>query len=382
MDSQVLCVSEQAIVESETILYHLQVCRWPWRPGPPLTCCSALNRLHTSSSCSCYGCCCSHRHSHGHGHCGCPAGEAEPGAKPIWSGEAPSSSFYAIASMGGLAGLATVGCGDKCRLFWDLMKPVEEARKRREGWEQLRAGPNHPSSFSSQMGTGQSFNSQFLQHGGPRGPSVPPGMSPSGMGGMMGPSGLSSMAMNPTRAAGMTPLYAGQRLPQHGYPGPPQAQPLPRQGVKRAYSEVSVLLAQSGVLDDESLPSRPRVRIRVASAVRENYCARQDRKEKRPLPPNATNTHTHNKQLRLVTLSFLGHCFFSGVPWAAVSARRPVCSQHCPICSWSWATPWPCLLLPWTQATPAAGHGPFSVCTWLHRTALQGRTGSQGPVLA
>ncbi|CAO2640554.1 Zinc finger MIZ domain-containing protein 2 [Lemmus lemmus] len=88
------------------------------------------------------------------------------------------------------------------------------------------------------MGTGQSFNSQFLQHGGPRGPSVPPGMNPSGMGGMMGPSGLSSMAMNPSRAAGMTPLYAGQRLPQHGYPGPPQAQPLPRQGVKRAYSEV------------------------------------------------------------------------------------------------------------------------------------------------
>ncbi|XP_028726398.1 zinc finger MIZ domain-containing protein 2 isoform X3 [Peromyscus leucopus] len=88
------------------------------------------------------------------------------------------------------------------------------------------------------MGTGQSFNSQFLQHGGPRGPSVPPGMNPSGMGGMMGPSGLSSMAMNPARAAGMTPLYAGQRLPQHGYPGPPQAQPLPRQGVKRAYSEV------------------------------------------------------------------------------------------------------------------------------------------------
>ncbi|XP_039318043.1 zinc finger MIZ domain-containing protein 2 isoform X1 [Saimiri boliviensis] len=88
------------------------------------------------------------------------------------------------------------------------------------------------------MGAGQSFNSQFLQHGGPRGPSVPTGMNPTGMGGVMGPSGLSPMAMNPTRAAGMAPLYAGQRLPQHGYPGPPQAQPLPRQGVKRAYSEV------------------------------------------------------------------------------------------------------------------------------------------------
>lgn len=57
----------------------------------------------------------------------------------------------------------------------------------------------------------------------------------------MGPSGMSSVGMNPTRAAGMAPLYAGQRLPQHGYPGPPQAQPLPRHGVKRAYSsEVSV----------------------------------------------------------------------------------------------------------------------------------------------
>ncbi|XP_063465022.1 zinc finger MIZ domain-containing protein 2 isoform X4 [Symphalangus syndactylus] len=88
------------------------------------------------------------------------------------------------------------------------------------------------------MGAGQSFNSQFLQHGGPRGPSVPTGMNPTGIGGVMGPSGLSPMAMNPTRAAGMTPLYAGQRLPQHGYPGPPQAQPLPRQGVKRTYSEV------------------------------------------------------------------------------------------------------------------------------------------------
>ncbi|XP_058534085.1 zinc finger MIZ domain-containing protein 2 isoform X2 [Ochotona princeps] len=88
------------------------------------------------------------------------------------------------------------------------------------------------------MGPGQSFNSQFLQHGSPRGPSVPAGMSPAGMGGVMGPTGLSPMTVNPTRAAGVTPLYAGQRLPQHGYPGPPQAQPLPRQGIKRSYSEV------------------------------------------------------------------------------------------------------------------------------------------------
>ncbi|XP_058390733.1 zinc finger MIZ domain-containing protein 2 isoform X3 [Diceros bicornis minor] len=85
------------------------------------------------------------------------------------------------------------------------------------------------------MGAGQSFNSQFLQHGGPRGPSVPSSMNPASVGGLMGPSSMSPMGVNPPRAAGMAPLYAGQRLP-HGYPGPPQAQPLPRQGVKRAYS--------------------------------------------------------------------------------------------------------------------------------------------------
>lgn len=141
------------------------------------------------------------------------------------------------------------------------------------------------------MGTGQSFNSQFLQHGGPRGPSVPPGMNPSGMGGMMGPSSLSSMAMTPTRAASMTPLYAGQRLPQHGYPGPPQTQPLPRQGVKRAYSEVSVLVAQPGTLDDERSVQVP------LSCDKGGFCSERElpvssRSVKTPLLH--LRTHTHN----------------------------------------------------------------------------------------
>ncbi|XP_007524456.1 zinc finger MIZ domain-containing protein 2 isoform X2 [Erinaceus europaeus] len=86
------------------------------------------------------------------------------------------------------------------------------------------------------MGAGQTFSSPFLQHGGPRGPSCPSGMNSTSMGGLMGPSGMNTMGMNSTRAAGLAPLYAGQRLPQHGYPGPPQAQPMPRQGVKRTYS--------------------------------------------------------------------------------------------------------------------------------------------------
>lgn len=89
------------------------------------------------------------------------------------------------------------------------------------------------------VGAAQSFNSQFLQPGGPRGPSVPSGMNPASVGGLMGPSSMSAAGMSPARAAGMAPFYAGQRLSQHGYPGPPQAQLLPRQGVKRAYcSEV------------------------------------------------------------------------------------------------------------------------------------------------
>ena len=74
----------------------------------------------------------------------------------------------------------------------------------------------------------------------------------------MGPSGMSPMGLNPTRAAGMAPLYAGQRLPQHGYPGPPQAQPLPRQGVKRAYSsEVRASLAPAASRGEEpAVPGR------------------------------------------------------------------------------------------------------------------------------
>lgn len=86
------------------------------------------------------------------------------------------------------------------------------------------------------MGTGQPFNNQFLPHSGPRGPAVPPGMNPANMGGVMGSSGMSPMSMNTARAPNMNALYAGQRMPQHGYPGPPQGQQMPRQGVKRSYS--------------------------------------------------------------------------------------------------------------------------------------------------
>uniref|UniRef100_A0A8C3QIV3 Zinc finger MIZ-type containing 2 n=1 Tax=Cyanoderma ruficeps TaxID=181631 RepID=A0A8C3QIV3_9PASS len=83
------------------------------------------------------------------------------------------------------------------------------------------------------MSTGQSFSSPFLPHAGPRGPNS---MSPAGIAGVVAPSGVSPVSMSPVRAPGTGPLYGGQRVPQHTYPGPPQSQQLPRQGLKRAYS--------------------------------------------------------------------------------------------------------------------------------------------------
>uniref|UniRef100_A0A8C6VQ08 Zinc finger MIZ-type containing 2 n=1 Tax=Naja naja TaxID=35670 RepID=A0A8C6VQ08_NAJNA len=83
------------------------------------------------------------------------------------------------------------------------------------------------------MGATQPFNNQFLPHSGPRGPTVPPGMNPASM---LSASGMSPMNMNTARTPAMSALYAGQRMPQHGYPTPSQGQQIPRQSVKRTYS--------------------------------------------------------------------------------------------------------------------------------------------------
>lgn len=105
-----------------------------------------------------------------------------------------------------------------------------------------------PLSSLLQMGTGQSFSSQFLPHAGPRGPNS---MSPAGMAGVVAPSGVSPVSMSPVRVPGTGPLYGGQRVPQHTYPGPSQSQQLPRQGLKRAYSsEVSAALMKAMACGD------------------------------------------------------------------------------------------------------------------------------------
>ncbi|NXI36011.1 ZMIZ2 protein, partial [Galbula dea] len=93
----------------------------------------------------------------------------------------------------------------------------------------------------STMGTGQPFSSQFLPHTGPRGPA---GMSPAGMTGIIAPSGISPVSMSPVRTPSTGPLYGGHRMPQHAYPGPPPSQQLPRQGLKRAYSNEGYLAQQ------------------------------------------------------------------------------------------------------------------------------------------
>ncbi|NXW25357.1 ZMIZ2 protein, partial [Circaetus pectoralis] len=85
----------------------------------------------------------------------------------------------------------------------------------------------------STMGAGQPFSSQFLPHAGPRGPTS---LSPAGGGGVMAPSGVCPVSMSPARGGGAGPLYSGQRMPQHTYPGRGGSQQLPRQGLKRAYS--------------------------------------------------------------------------------------------------------------------------------------------------
>ncbi|KAM4676819.1 zinc finger MIZ domain-containing protein 2 isoform 1-T1 [Discoglossus pictus] len=86
------------------------------------------------------------------------------------------------------------------------------------------------------VGPSHGYGGQYLPHSGPRGPSVQGGMAPGGLGSVMGSTGMSQMSMNSARAPGMNPVYAGQRIPSHGYPAQMQNQPMPRQGVKRTYS--------------------------------------------------------------------------------------------------------------------------------------------------
>ncbi|XP_056291294.1 zinc finger MIZ domain-containing protein 1a isoform X3 [Pseudoliparis swirei] len=86
---------------------------------------------------------------------------------------------------------------------------------------------------SFQMGSSQTYNSQFMTQSGPRGP--PGGMNPASMGSPMNNPNMSGppMGMSQARTPGMVPFGAhGQRMPQQGYPGGPR-QGMPMQGMKR-----------------------------------------------------------------------------------------------------------------------------------------------------
>ncbi|XP_041441101.1 zinc finger MIZ-type containing 2 L homeolog isoform X2 [Xenopus laevis] len=86
------------------------------------------------------------------------------------------------------------------------------------------------------VGPSHNFGGQFMPHSGPRGPSMQGGMASGGLGSVMGNTGMSQMGMGSARAPGMNPVYTGQRIPPHGYPGQLQSQQIPRQAVKRTYS--------------------------------------------------------------------------------------------------------------------------------------------------
>ncbi|XP_058882369.1 zinc finger MIZ domain-containing protein 1-like isoform X2 [Acipenser ruthenus] len=91
---------------------------------------------------------------------------------------------------------------------------------------------------SFQMGPTQTYNNQYMNQPGPRGPPSMPGqMNPASMGAGMTASNMSGppMGMNQPRPPGMNPFgNHSQRMPQQGYPGPrPQSMPMP--GMKRPY---------------------------------------------------------------------------------------------------------------------------------------------------
>ncbi|MGH0118179.1 UNVERIFIED_CONTAM: hypothetical protein FKN15_045326, partial [Acipenser sinensis] len=88
------------------------------------------------------------------------------------------------------------------------------------------------------MGPTQTYNNQYMNQPGPRGPPSMSGqMNPASMGAGMTASNMSGtpMGMNQPRPPGMNPFgNHSQRMPQQGYPGPrPQSMPMP--GMKRPY---------------------------------------------------------------------------------------------------------------------------------------------------
>lgn len=112
-----------------------QVRWWPrgtHRSGSSLPCCQALYRLHTGGSSGGGGCCrCCHCHRHSHSHSSCPAGEAEPRAGPVWSGEARPPGTHGVRSPGPCASHWGGGTG----LGWEASTYI------------CRGGPGGSSSF-------------------------------------------------------------------------------------------------------------------------------------------------------------------------------------------------------------------------------------------
>ncbi|XP_067879068.1 zinc finger MIZ domain-containing protein 1-like isoform X3 [Heterodontus francisci] len=102
----------------------------------------------------------------------------------------------------------------------------------------LQEKQNQEMSQYGPISAAQPYNSQYVTHSGPRGPTqMSTGMTTGGMASAMGPSAIAHMSMSHSRPAGINAMFSAQsqRMPQHGYLGSRPTQQMPGQGVKRPY---------------------------------------------------------------------------------------------------------------------------------------------------
>ncbi|XP_072342147.1 LOW QUALITY PROTEIN: zinc finger MIZ domain-containing protein 1-like [Scyliorhinus torazame] len=102
----------------------------------------------------------------------------------------------------------------------------------------LQEKQNQEMSQYGPISSAQPYNSQYMTHSGPRGPTqMSTGMATGGVAGAMGPAGMSHMSMGHSRPPGINAMFSAQnqRMPQHGYLASRPTQQIPGQGVKRPF---------------------------------------------------------------------------------------------------------------------------------------------------
>ncbi|XP_034538577.1 zinc finger MIZ domain-containing protein 1a [Notolabrus celidotus] len=152
---------------------------------------------------------------------------APPGGMGMTSHTRPPSDFTQPAAAAAAAAVAAAAATATATATATVAALQETQNKDMNQYGQMCS--------SFQMGPTQTYNSQFMNQPGPRGP--PGGMNPASMGSAMNNPNMSGppMGMNQARTPGMGPFAAhGQRMPQQGYPGGPRPG-MPMPGMKRPY---------------------------------------------------------------------------------------------------------------------------------------------------